>query len=825
MRLHAKLLLLLIPLVALPVAVLGWVSYVQQRDQLVEDARRDLETLLIQIEEQIEERLYSVQANTALFATSALLRRYLLEEDEATRFRLLQPGLIKLFASYQRAYPDYYEIRVLLTDGYEDTRVARAGLPNGSEEEADTPYFQALARAGEGTFTQLVINPDDGQPVLIASQPIRLIDPSVDPILARPVLRGYFVLTVSLQFLQQLVDGTRLGREGHAFFTDAAGRVLFAPALHGEHVGAAHNAVASHLDATIGAAHGHGPEFLMRDRRLHDDLYVHAMLPVAEIDDSTRRVALLAGALMVGATAVTAVLLYVALRSLLLNPLLRLRNAAREIGRGELVSNIGIAREDEIGELATAFEDMGEHLRRSHEQIAHLAYHDSLTGLPNRRLFGELLENAVAQARRRGVVVALLFLDMDDFKRVNDTLGHPVGDALLSEFAKRLSGVVRDSDLIARNSSGCENAVARLGGDEFIVLLPGLNSPLDAAIVAQRVLEHLDEPIVIGGHELPVRASIGITVFPNDGDTVEALIKSADIAMYHAKEQGKHHYAFYTGGMNAALVERMTLEADLRKALLRDEFVLYYQPQVDAWSGRILGVEALLRWTCPERGLVSPAEFIPLAEESGLIVPIGEWVLREACRQNRAWQDAGLAPITVSVNISSRQFNVAGFDPVIRGVLSAEGLDARYLDLELTETAIMRSPATTAQVLDALKALGATISMDDFGTGYSSLGLLKKLPIDRLKIDQSFVRDIAEDADDAAITATIIAMGRSLNLEVIAEGVETAEQLAFLREHGCQRFQGYLVSKPVPAADITALLQAGRFTLPRAGAAPQRLSG
>jgi diguanylate cyclase (GGDEF)-like protein len=475
------------------------------------------------------------------------------------------------------------------------------------------------------------------------------------------------------------------------------------------------------------------------------------------------------------------------------------------------VADVGIRRRDEIGELAASFEDMSRNLQRSHEQIAHLAYHDSLTSLPNRRKFHEELERCVSYAKRNGGVLGLLFLDIDDFKWFNDLLGHQAGDEILSEVARRLSSVVRPYDTVSRQeATHPRNALARVGGDEFLILLSDLSDPLDAANVAKRILDEVTPPMRIVGRDVHVKASIGITTHPQDGGDADALIRNADLAMYHVKEQGKNQCGFYTAEMNDALTARLEMESALRKAIAGDELMLYYQPQVDAHTREIVATEALIRWRRPELGIVMPGQFIPLAEETGLIVPLGEWVLREACRQNKAWQDAGIATVPVAVNISNRQFADDGLKDKVEQVLEDTGLESGYLDIELTETSIMEAPEKASRMLAELKALGVQISMDDFGTGYSSLSALRRLPIDCLKIDQSFVRDITPEADDAAIVNTIIVMGKSLNLRVLAEGVEEEDEFTFLREHGCDRIQGYLVSQPVPSAEMEVLFRAGR---------------
>jgi diguanylate cyclase (GGDEF)-like protein len=453
------------------------------------------------------------------------------------------------------------------------------------------------------------------------------------------------------------------------------------------------------------------------------------------------------------------------------------------------------------------------------EQIRHLAYYDGLTGLPNRLLFGERLAQALATARRQGKMLATLCFDLDRFKRINDTLGHSVGDQLLRAVAERLRRSVRESDLLGWNEPRAEGeALARLGGDEFILAFAEVARVDDVARAARRVQELLAEPFRLGGHEAFVSASIGISVFPHDGDDAEALLKNADTAMYHAKDAGGNQFQFYAQSMNASALERLELENALRRGLERAEFRLHFQPQVDGPDGRVIGAEALVRWHHPELGLVAPGEFIPLAEESGLIVPLGEWVLRAACAQACAWRDAGLGLGRVAVNLSGRQFRQKNLLEVVRRILAESGADPQLIEIEITESVVMQNAEDTVGTLAALKAMGLRLAVDDFGTGYSSLSYLKRFPLDVLKIDRSFIRDVTCNADDAAIAKTIIAMAHSLRLEVVAEGVETAAQAAFLAAHGCQIMQGYLYGRPLPAEEFQARLSvagaAGR-TAPR----------
>lgn len=432
------------------------------------------------------------------------------------------------------------------------------------------------------------------------------------------------------------------------------------------------------------------------------------------------------------------------------------------------------------------------------ETIQHMAYYDPLTDLPNRMLFNDRLGQALAQAKRKGLMAGILFLDLDRFKVINDTLGHTLGDMLLRAVGARLKNFAREGDTIAR-----------MGGDEFALLLTGITQVDDAVKAAQGILDILNPPFMIESHEVHITPSIGISIFPYDGADGVTLVKNADAALNRAKEQGRTNYQLYTPVMNAKAFERMTLQNSLRKALDRGEFTLYYQPQVSLVTGDIVGMEALLRWEHPDLGLVSPAQFIPMAEETGLIVPIGEWVLRTACEQNKKWQTMGYRPMVMAVNLSARQFNELNLVAMVSGILKSTQLEPQWLDLEITESIIMQHLESTIATLRDLHHLGIQISIDDFGTGYSSLTYLKKFPVHALKIDQSFIREITTDPDDAAITAAVIAMGHSLKLNVIAEGVETNEQLQMLKNLKCDRMQGYLFSRPVPEKTITPLIMEG----------------
>ena len=443
-------------------------------------------------------------------------------------------------------------------------------------------------------------------------------------------------------------------------------------------------------------------------------------------------------------------------------------------------------------ELASAKENAEAVAKR----MEYHAHHDALTGLPNRILLKDRVDTSLAHARRQSSMLALLFLDLDRFKIINDSLGHAVGDQLLRTVARRLRDCLREGD-----------TVARLGGDEFMILLPDIKSAADAGKIGTKVVRSLNDPISCQGHELHVTTSVGISIYPHDGSDAETLVKHADISMYRAKEIGRNKMVFFTAEMNAGSRKKLALETSLRTALEKNQMRLVYQPKVDISQNRVTGVEALLRWQHPTMGYISPMEFIPVAEDSGMIIPIGEWVMATAFRQLREWQQAGHNDLTMAVNLSAAQLSRPGFDKIVERTLQESGVDPGDIELEVTENIAMRNIELAILTLDKLKQTGVSIAMDDFGTGYSSLGYLRKLPIDTVKIDRSFVKEIPDSDEDAKIAQTIIAMAHSLNLSLVVEGVENVQQLNFFRHQGCQVVQGYLFSKPVSADEIIELLE------------------
>jgi len=467
-------------------------------------------------------------------------------------------------------------------------------------------------------------------------------------------------------------------------------------------------------------------------------------------------------------------------------------------GQSYLIDEIATPLRDQCGKIIGAvaiYRDVTE-THTLTTQLFHQANYDSLTQLPNRNLLKDRLIHAIAYAQRTHRQIAVLFLDLDRFKTVNDSLGHTGGDALLRAVAIRLQACLREVD-----------TVARLGGDEFVIVLEDIHHEEFAATVARKVLKALEAPFLLEGHELFITASIGITFFPRDGEDTDTLLKHADTAMYSAKEEGRNNSKFFAPEMNQRTLEHLIMEQNLRHALKRNELELYYQPQMDLASGRIVGVEALLRWRDPQQGLIPPSAFVPFAEERGLIIPIGEWAIRTACAQVKVWQNEGLPALRVAVNLSPRQFLHPGVIDMIVRVLEESRLEAQYLELEITEKLLMKNIERAITVMQALQKIGIGLAIDDFGTGYSSLSYLKHFPVARLKIDQSFIRNITTDSNDAAIALAIIAMAHSMQLQVVAEGVETEAQIMFLKAQYCDQIQGFYFSRPIPAAEMTALLQ------------------
>ena len=805
MKLRGKLLLTIVPVVASAVLVLGCAIYLQLRADGEQSLLREMDALLMQTEARLQTRVETTSANARLLATSALLRRYVRE-----RHAMIRPALIARFESYREAHPEYREIRLLALDGYEDTRLARPTLPNVDEEEGDTAWFRS-ALAANGPRTVAIRSPDDGELVVLHTLPVRLPAPDADQSLEEGEVGAILAFTVELDDLAIEAAIRRIGRSGYLEVLDGEGEVAFGP--DPSRFGTAFPELGAVLGTSKEAVRltVHGQAASLRGRATPSGLTLVAVVPDGELAAAHRRLAMTVAVVTVLAIVAVATLVFLALSRLVLRPLSQLGRQATAIGEGRFDTLAPIASDDELGELGRAFGAMSgrlhgtlEELRDSHARIEELAYRDSLTGLPNRRLFLDLLGEALREAHERRGRVALLFLDLDDFKRVNDTLGHDQGDELLRESARRLSAL-----------RGCatEQHIARLGGDEFTVLLSAPGDDDAIAGLAGRVVSAIAAPVHLDGHELSVGASVGVAVYPDDADSIDALMRCADAAMYEAKRRGKHVWCRFDAIMQAELEQTLRLESELRAAVLDSDDAqlhLHYQPQIDIASGKFIGVEALLRWQHPELGRVSPERFVAIAERSVLIGSLGERVLEEACSQWARWQAVGLGSLRMAVNVSPRQFALGDVCEKVEHALRTASMPPEALEVELTESCMIEAPEEVIATLQRLRKLGVRVAMDDFGTGHSSLGALLELPIDTLKIDRSFVSGLMPDAPKGRIVQTVLTLAKTLGLEAVGEGVETEEELAFLNACGCDLAQGYLMSRPLSAEDVTALLLAAK---------------
>lgn len=812
MRLKGKLLSVLVPLMLVPLLGLAAAAYVQMRDQARLQAEQELGTLLGQLQLYGRDLQSTAIANLQLFTNSSQIQAYLLDESEVNRFQLLQPSLLRLLASYQAAYPEYYEIRLLLPDGYEDTRSARDGSRNVSEDESSSPLFRALQASGEDALLHFDVNPDDDRFVLYAGRAISLVDPSQDPLAARPRLRGYLALTIDLEGLARQIAASQAGAKGYLFAVDAEGIIR---------VHADRNRIGERFqsewferlkqnadDALTAMGRWDDAEVAFRGAPIAANLWLVSAYPLAELHSVTRSLGQVVAGITLLALIVMVAVSYWFMKSVFIRPVQALRDATRQVREGNLRVELDVSSNDEIGDLARAFREMGEGLHASQEQIRFHAYHDNLTGLPNRFMFREYLEQAVGRARHYQETLGVLFADVDGFKRVNDTLGHHAGDDLLKQISERIRAVLRQQDYLAtpEELGPGVNVVSRIGGDEFVVLVNQMNYAVEASKIAQRIIDAIAAPFQIAGQEVYLGISIGISLYPGDAETAEDLLRYADMAMFHAKAAGKNSFQFYSAQMNAVAVNSLSLEASLHRAMERDELFMVYQPKIDLRSGRTVGLEALVRWNHPEQGLIPPATFIPIAEEVGLINSVGEWILRSVCRQIRAWRRSAAADLIVAVNISGQQIANPRFGLLVQQILRETGVAGESLEFEVTETSVMRMESYIDTVFSAVRDLGISISLDDFGTGYSSLSHLRRFPIDYLKIDRSFVDEVMTNADDRAIVSAIIGMAQNLGLQVVAEGVETSEQAEFIRAKGCDFAQGYYFARPMRADELLVYL-------------------
>ncbi|WP_432472947.1 bifunctional diguanylate cyclase/phosphodiesterase [Amphritea sp. HPY] len=808
MKLRTKLPLVVVPLIAGPLLLVGLLAYIELKNSSENTGRQQVDTLIEQFDNQLQQTIASAKANVSIFSDDLLLKNYLLTEDAEERYGLLQRPLQKKLLTIQRVYPEYYEIRVLLPDGYEDLRLVNRDLPNLIEEEASSPTFQAMRSVEQDTLAQVGINPDNGALALYVSCQIRLVNIAVDSFRAAPKLRGYLSLTISLQ---RLIDALSPSPwpQGGIILTDTSGAILAAskeldtPQLLADY-DLAQNII---QQADMSLPLLNNQQYHHHSRRLQEGLWVHMLFPQSELLKDSRDISQLVLIVCLAAITCSIPLLLFLLRRQFLKPVENLNQALASLGEQQQLVQVAVQSDDEIGELSHSFNNMSLALNESNEKIRNLAFSDSLTGLPNRLMFAKNLRREIETARRSKGSLALLFIDLDNFKHINDTQGHQAGDQLLVKVADIIQANLRGYDSLSRVVGGDELlSVARLGGDEFTLLLQHLDTELMAGQVADRLIRAISEPIDVLGKPCYIGCSIGIATYPNDGNTGEDLIKHADMAMYQAKMRGKGNYQFFSNTIATLSEQRVFLDQRLHQAVDELNFELHYQPIIDSKTQEIVSVEALIRWNDAQLGAVPPDQFIPLAEENGLILAIGAWVMEEAAQQQSVWKKSNLPCLKIAINVSSIQLNQPDFAQQMADLLIKYKLSKDDLYVELTETALLQGEGLALDNLHKMHQLGISIALDDFGTGYSSLSYLQNLPIDILKIDRSFIMNLQEH-NNGVILSAIITMAHALGMKVVAEGVEDHQHLAFLDTEGCDLLQGYLFSRPCPAREIEQLLE------------------
>jgi len=800
--------------------VLGWVSYTQLTHTTKKIIIDEMYDSAEQIKSQYNLNIKTAISNIDLFSNHSTVLQYALTNDADTRYSLMQLPLMKQFSRYNHSFPGYFEFRFIFPDGSEDTRWTKEYSLNKNENESSNENFIQMSSQENEIYYSFYKNSDTGLPSLWISKRIKIRDKSLESISIKAKLRGYFVISSNLDFLKKQLNSIKIGSMGYFIITNEHGELLAAPDDKTKNIFTQGEYIKINLKGTnwknlkqssqpIKISLENSQNYLVNSQIIDKNLYLVAVLPESELFSGSKNITSAVILITVLSIIISTSLIAFVLSFILIKPINILNKATTDISLGKLDSNIEIKSDDEIGELAKSFNEMALHIKESNDQIKFLAYHDNLTGLPNRLMFKEYLEPVLARAKRHNEIFAILFLDLDDFKRVNDSLGHKAGDKLLQTIAIKLTKSVRDEDFIShgeKNNDNASNIIARLGGDEFLILLTNLNQPYAASIVAERILIELKKPEVIENNELYISTSIGISIYPDDGDTSETLIKNADLAMYHAKDSGKNIFRNYSASLNETAKTRLNMENRLRKAVDNGDFILHYQPQVNPATNKLHGVEALIRWNDPEHGMIPPNDFIYLAEENGLILQITDWVMYESCRQNKAWQDAGLPNIVVSTNISGIDIARRDIYTLIQQVIDTTKLSPEYLEIELTESVMMSSDLDVVGLLRKISESGISIALDDFGTGYSSLNYLLRFPIQTLKIDRSFIIDIEHNKTKSSITSSIINMAHTLDLKVVAEGIEKEEQLNILKRYNCDIIQGYYFSKPVEHQVIESML-------------------
>lgn len=805
MKLKTKLPLLLTSLVCIPLILLGAMAFVELKSAAEKSSVTQVTKYLEQVVAQTDRLVNTAQANVELIADDSLLHNYMLTENEDERYTLMQRPLLRKLKSIMKVFPQYYEMRVILPDGYEDLRLTSYFIANLRDEEEASELFISMGHDEKNEKVQFITNPDNDKFSLYVSKRVDIINKAVESFNAVPKVRGYFVITVSLDDINDvLLDSPWSG--GRFIITEQSGAVVLPySAKTTADISSVYQALKQDVEtpSSFTIHELDGENYYHTSMPLKQGLWLHALLPENILLQYSRDMTWLVTIMTLSTVAFAIPLLIFLSHFQIIRPLKKLHHAFLRLGSNTALIQVKTSGDDELNELGREFNRMSLKLFKSNEKIRELAFNDPLTGLPNRFMFTKHLNLSLESAKCDRGQLAVMFIDLDNFKHINDSLGHQSGDQLLHEIGDRLQRNLRSKDFCEHFSDS--DMVARLGGDEFTVFLGELPSIETAEKVAKRILEIISLPILLGGKNYYISASIGIACYPQNGVTTQALIKNADIAMYHAKRKGKGGYQHFSDNLSRQNDEFSVIEQKMHEAVENEQFELYYQPIVDSNSHRIVSLEALIRWYDAEFGFIPPDKFIPLAEKNGLITVIGDWVIREACRQLKIWQDSGIVDIQLAINVSAIQLNNPKFAQQLYQSITESGIIPGTLYIELTETTIINGEQEIFVTLEWLRSKGIRIALDDFGTGYSSLSYLRNLPIDILKIDQSFIRDI-NDKNNNVILSAVIVMAHALGFKVVAEGVEERGHLAFLVKEGCDLLQGYMFSRPQTADDITRLL-------------------
>ncbi len=800
MKLQTKIMALLLPLIILPMILVGCLAYQKINWVAAGNAQEHIATLLHQTGFNLQLQIQRAKKNLNFISQDSLLKEYI-NADESQRYGLFYRPLVKRLQTFQEFHPDFLGITILRNNFTEDLQVFNEEMKLPITNEVNKQLHQLLELHPEKESITLANLTNDEHSVALITKPLYSQSNN------KPF--GHLVLAMDLCFVEKLFIFEN-DFSPNLVITDKNGTIFYEsnPELNDLSAWVSRSNIRTKHFNRLTATKYQGESLLAITYPIASNIYATGFVrknTMTKIANELNTTVVVITFIMIVTFAIA---LFVIIKILVTAPLGKLGRLTESIAEGDMTTNIEIKNNDEIGELAKAFTSMRSHLKESTEQIEKLAYFDSLTGLPNKVTFLETIQQLLITAKAHNEVIAVLFFDLDNFKNINDGLGHDTGDLLLRKVSSRLKECIRANDILERaknlSPETQSHLIARMGGDEFTLVLSKINTTEEAAKVAVRILSKLSQPFVFNEHEIYISASIGIACFPHDGDTSETLLKHADIAMYEAKARGKNNFQYFDHKMNEPVSERLALESSMRSALENNEFRIVFQPKVPLNKTGRYEFEALIRWQHPEKGFISPAHFISIAEETGFIQHIGDWMMDRACAQIKKWQQQGYENIMVSLNLSPVQFNYGSPDSSVRDTLSKYDLHPKHLELEITESGLMKNENTAANILNSLQETGVSVALDDFGTGYSSLAYLLRFPIDTLKIDRAFIRNIADNQQALSVLKTIIELAKSLDLETVAEGVETEEQLNIVQSMGCNIIQGYLFSKPLPADEAIA---------------------